>query len=330
MQTGMTVRLGASFLLSWSQCELDGQPAAPWAQLRVGACWRWAGRAMLANDLGQDLAWISPSFWQDDAPGRAGFAVTDGQDLYRAEWIDIGVDQAGLLLFRKGVPPAGALLRVVNCWPAQDAALGDGSQGAGVICFGADTRISTPDGPRLVQHLRRGDVILTKDNGPQPIIWTGHKTMSGARLHAMPRLRPIRLRGHALGQGQPDGDLIVSPQHRMLVRGPAALALFNSAEVLVQAQDLIDGQTVLVDRSLKQVTYFHLLLERHNIVFANGLETESFHPAQAALDRIEEVQKAALLDVMPSIDGDPHGYGAAARRNLSPAEAAILRYDMAV
>lgn len=285
---------------------------------------------MLAEDLGQELDWFSPALWQDDAPGRAGFVLSDGQDLYRAELIEGAPPGTGLLLFRKGLPPVGAVLRVVRFWQAQDAAPGDGPQTGGVICFGADTRIATPDGPRLVQDLRRGDVILTKDNGPQPILWTGHKTLSGARLHAMPRLRPIRLRGNALGTGRPDGDLIVSPQHRMLVDGPAALALFNSPEVLVQAQDLIDGQTVVIDRELKQVTYFHLLLEFHNIVFANGLETESFHPAQAALDRIEQAQKAALLEVMPDIATDPHGYGAVARRNLSSGEAAILRHDMAV
>ena len=330
MQTGMTTRFGASFLISWTQTEIDGQPGVPWPLLRVGSRWRWTGRALLAEDLGQELDWFSPSIWQDDAPERAGLVLSDGQDLYRADLIESAPQSPGLLLFRKGVPPVGAELRVVRSWRAQDARSGDNPQGGGVICFGADTRIATPDGPRLVQHLRRDDIILTKDNGPQPILWTGHKTMSGARLHAMPRLRPIRLRGGALGTGRPDGDLIVSPQHRMLVQGAAALALFNSAEVLVQAQDLVDGRTVVVDRELKQVTYFHLLLEFHNIVFANGLETESFHPAQAALDRIEQAQKVALLDVMPGIDADPHGYGAEARRNLSSAEAAILRHDLAV
>ncbi|MFD1808336.1 Hint domain-containing protein [Gemmobacter lanyuensis] len=126
--------------------------------------------------------------------------------------------------------------------------------------------------------MRPGDSILTRDNGPQPILWTGHRRMTGARLYAMPHLRPIRFRAGALGSGRPEDDLLVSPQHRMLVQGPAARALFNEAEVLVAAEDLLNDRSIVVDHALREVTYVHILLERHNIVFANGMETESFHP----------------------------------------------------
>lgn len=153
--------------------------------------------------------------------------------------------------------------------------------------------------------------------------------MSGARLHVMPQLRPIRLRGNALGLGRPEDDLIVSPHHRMLVRGPAAQALFGTPEVLVRAADLVNGRSVIVDRSLRDVTYVHSLLPAHQVIWANGLESESFHPAQTALDLIEPGQRAQLLAALPDLARDPAAYGDPARRNLTAPEAALLTHDLA-
>jgi hypothetical protein len=114
----------------------------------------------------------------------------------------------------------------------------------------------------------------------------------------------------------------------MLVKGPAALALFNTPEVLVAAQDLVNDRTILVDHSQREVTYVHILLPQHNIVWANGLETESFHPANTALDSIAPDQQAGLLNILPQVADNPDSYGDYARRNVSAAEAAILRHEM--
>ena len=111
----------------------------------------------------------------------------------------------------------------------------------------------------------------------------------------------------------------------MLVKGAKARALFNTDEVLVAARDLIDDRMVVRDLSLTEVTYVHLLLPRHEVVFANGLETESFHPAgEEALDSLEDEARARLLGLMPDLETDPLHYGAFARRALNRAEAAIL------
>ncbi len=206
---------------------------------------------------------------------------------------------------------------------------GAGAKSAGgVICFTPDTRIATEYGPRAIAELQAGDRILTRDNGPQEILWRGHRRMSGARLHVMPHLRPIRFATGALGFGRPDQELLVSPQHRMLVKGQTALALFNTPEVLVAAQDLVNDRTIMVDHSAREVTYVHILLAQHNIVWANGLETESFHPSNTALDTVADDQRAGLLDILPEIAANPHAYGDYARRNISAAEAAILRHEM--
>lgn len=115
----------------------------------------------------------------------------------------------------------------------------------------------------------------------------------------------------------------------MLLQGPAAQALFNTPEVLVAAEDLLNDQTIVTDHTLREVTYVHIMLERHNVIWANGLETESFHPSNTALDTVDPEARAVLLGLRPEIAVNPHSYGDYARRNLSASEAAILRYEMA-
>ena len=195
-----------------------------------------------------------------------------------------------------------------------------------MICFTPGTWIETPDGPRLIEELREGDCVSTKDNGPQEVQWVGSRRMSGARLFAMPRLRPVRFSAGALGVERPDLELLVSPEHRMLIDGPVARDLFNTDEVLVAAKDLINGTTITVDLNVTQVTYVHLLLPRHEVLRANGIETESFHPANTALSTLDDLDRLRLLQRLPDLEFDPHTYGTYARRNLNTSEAAILRH----
>ncbi|MEO1162115.1 MAG: Hint domain-containing protein, partial [Pseudomonadota bacterium] len=199
----------------------------------------------------------------------------------------------------------------------------------GVICFTPGTRIETPDGPRLVEELREGDYVQTKDNGAEEIQWVGSRRMTGARLFAMPHLRPVRISAGALGVQRPEEELLVSPEHRMLVTGDVAQALYNTPEVLVSAKDLIDGRNIAVDLAVREVTYVHLLLPRHQILWANGVETESFHPASASLSALDDEDRQRLLDYNPHLEHEPQAYGGFARRNLSASEAAILQHEAA-
>lgn len=153
--------------------------------------------------------------------------------------------------------------------------------------------------------------------------------MSGARLFAMPKLRPIRIRAGAFGMDEPDEDLLVSPEHRMLVKGRIARELFNTPEVLVAARDLIDHERVSVDLSVREVTYVHMLLPQHEILFANGVQTESFHPANAALSTLDAQDRVRLANMIPTVEDNPQAYGSYVRRNLSASEAAILLHEAA-
>jgi hypothetical protein len=178
----------------------------------------------------------------------------------------------------------------------------------------------------LIQVLRDGDKVQTKDNGARDILWIGSRRMTGARLFAMPHLRPVRIKAGALGVERPDEELLVSPEHRMVIQGDEARALFNTSEILVAAKDLINGTSITVDVNIPQVTYVHLLLPDHQVLWANGVETESFHPANASLKTLEAEDRMRLLGQFPDLEFDPHSYGSYARRNLSASEAAILNH----
>ena len=349
-----------TFVISWSQTEIDGVHSAPLSLLNVGATWRYSGPIVRVDRPGtvlmlhgaegaadmrkraartvRRLVGAAIAGRMSDAQEQAedaylaepeqSFIVTDGLQSYSLTLIPVPDTGTKLLMVLGAMPPSDQDLWVVRS--ALDVThSGAGAEvSGGVICFTPDTMIATETGPRAIAELNVGDRILTRDNGPQEILWRGHRRMTGARLHVMPHLRPIRFASGALGFGRPDRELLVSPQHRMLIKGQAALALFNTPEVLVAAQDLVNDRTITVDHSVREVTYVHILLERHNIVWANGLETESFHPSNTALDTVAEDQRAGLLDILPEIAENPHAYGDYARRNVSAAEAVILRHEM--
>ena len=350
-----------TFVISWAQTEVDGVAGAAIDLLTVGASWRWTGSAvrvdgaadlllleqaegaaeirkraarMVRRLIGTAIARCEGEDDRasegdlDDLPDQ-GFIVTDGVASYPLTIIPVPDSGTRLVMMLGEMPPANRDLWVVRTSIDRARVAAGGREGGGVICFTPGTRIATPEGPKLIQALRPGDRVLTKDDGPQEVLWMGHRRMSGARLYAMPHLRPIRFRAGALGLDLPEPDLIVSPAHRMLVKGAAAQALFGTAEVLVRAEDLVNDASIMVDHALREVTYVHILLERHNVVFANGIETESFHPSNTALEMIDTEQRADLLRVVPGVARTPEAYGDYARRNLSASEAALLRHDSA-
>lgn len=269
-----------------------------------------------------------PDLDSDDTQVMAdnSFVVTDGAKSYTVTVIEARQGGTPLLMFIDDIPPRDTDLWVMH--HTLNTARGDGmgAGAGGVICFTPGTWIDTPDGARPIEALREGDQVWTKDNGPQEIQWVGSRPMTGARLFAMPRLRPVRIATGALGVERPDQELLVSPDHRMLVEGAVARDLFNVDEVLVAAKDLINGTTITVDLQAREVTYIHLLLPSHQVLRANGVETESFHPANTALSTLAVPDRTRLLDRLPDLEFDPHTYGAYARRNLNASEAALLRH----
>ncbi|MGP6089440.1 Hint domain-containing protein [Antarctobacter jejuensis] len=355
-----------TFVISWSQTQIDGVQSAPLSSLQVGSAWSWSGEPVRVDgpasvlQLGETTENIDmraraarmvrrlvgvaldnetpvdsgaalslPETAGDPVGTDSCFVVTDGTRGYNITLIPVGPGVSPLLMFVDEVPPANADLWVVHQVHAVENPLPQADHGGGVICFTPGTQIQTPRGSLAVESLREGDMVQTRDSGAQPVCWIGSRRFSGARLFAMPSLRPIRLRPGAFGPDQPNEEILVSPGHRMVIRGDAAQALFNTPEVLVAARDLVNGTTVVRDSLLKEVTYIHLLLPRHEVLFANCLPTESFHPANTSLSTLDPEDRARLLEVLPEAASDPMAYGGYARRNLSKSEAAILTHDAA-
>lgn len=344
-----------TFVLSWSQVELDGQWAAPLDLLHVGATWIWTGEAIRVDgpagvlDLGRAqpggdlrrhaaravrrlLREAGVMAVEDDLARADGgdtgptLTLTDGRRAWTLTLLPLGGGRHPLLVAHGALPPRHVELWVVGHGIPEEPVAPAFSAG-GVICFTPGTLIRTAEGARPVEALRDGDRVQTKDDGMAEILWMARRRITGARLHVMPHLAPVRLRAGALDKGVPDAGLLVSPDHRLVLRGARARALFSTDEVLVAARDLVDDRTVTIERP-REVTYIHLLLPQHGIVFANGVETESFHPASAALASLDEGDRARLFQRLPEA-ADPHGYGPYVRRVLSRSEAAILQAEAA-
>jgi hypothetical protein len=350
----------AAYMIAWAQTEVDGLRSATRDQLVLGSNWRWTGTAVqvdvpggplvlgdgsAAMDMRQHAA-RSVRQLVDVAMTPAGlahaqtltpattemddvFVLTDGLQTYAMTVLDVPTTGARLIMALDRMPPVDHDLWVLRIASNRLLQVSPKLARQGVICFGPGTWLATPAGPRAIDSLQPGDRVSTKDNGPQEVLWTGHRRLSGARLHAMPHLRPVRFRAGAMGIGQPDQDLIVSPQHRMLVRPGPARALFGTDEVLVAAEYLLNGRSIAVDHQMREVTYFHVLLGRHNVIWANGLETESFHPAHMDLSTLNPDQFDALIGTLPDLQEHAQSYGPDARRSITAPEAARLRHALA-
>ncbi len=184
----------------------------------------------------------------------------------------------------------------------------------GPPCFVAGTLILTPEGERAVEDLSPGDLVMTLDNGAQPLRWIGQRVVP-----ARGRFAPIRFRRGALGNRR---ALMVSPQHRMVVGGWQAELLFGSAQVLVAAKHLVDDAAVR-PVPMDQVTYVHLLFDRHEVIRAEGALTESFHPGAHILAGDAEM-RAEIGALFPELDGAPAECLATARPVLKGREAVLL------
>lgn len=194
-----------------------------------------------------------------------------------------------------------------------------------VICFVTGTQILTPGGLVAVEDLVAGDRVVTRDHGAQPIRWIGSSTVSPGRMAIRPDLRPVLIRKGALGEEQPNRDMQLSRQHRVLIRDWRAEMLFGSGEgVLVPAVALCNDGTITEQRPDAPVTYVHMLFDDHEIVYADGIETESFHPANRTVSAMDEDQRRELLALFPELEGEAEFAFDTARHHLRGREGRVL------
>ncbi|WP_135506815.1 Hint domain-containing protein [Roseovarius aestuariivivens] len=185
-----------------------------------------------------------------------------------------------------------------------------------IICFTPGARILTPHGERAIETLKPGDLVITRDNGPQPIRWIGRRIVEGRGKFA-----PIAVNSTVVaGAKRP---LLVSPQHRLLFSGYKAELLFGESEVLVAAKHLVDGKDVRVAERVR-VTYFHMMLDRHEVIYAEGAATESFHAGDIGVSALSDQSREEMFAIFPKLRSSIWTYGDTARVCLRQHEAKLL------
>ena len=184
-------------------------------------------------------------------------------------------------------------------------------------CFTSGTYILTENGEVKIEDLVEGDLIVTAGNGLVPVRWISKRTVSATGDFA-----PIMITKGSLGNTR---DLMVSPAHRMVVSDARVSALFSDDEVLVAAKSLIDGDRIY-RKPGGMVTYFHILFDEHEVVFADGAPAESLYLGQSALTTFSEDTQAEVLALFPELNGGLPSAGALARPILNAAEAVLLSH----
>lgn len=185
-----------------------------------------------------------------------------------------------------------------------------------IVCFATGTEILTPYGKRRIEDLIIGDFVITRDNGLQPIRWIGKRTVP-----ALNKFAPIRFAAGSLPNLE--RDLLVSPQHRMLVGNHRSELYLGESEVLVSAKHMVNGTSITRDVG-GEVTYMHLLFDQHEIIYADGTASESFHPGDIGLDAISDAARDEMFSLFPQLRSNPTAYGSTARKCLRRHEALMV------
>jgi hypothetical protein len=165
-----------------------------------------------------------------------------------------------------------------------------------VTCYVRGTHILTPEGERLIEELSVGDLIQTRDNGPQPLRWIGKTTAL-----ALGKLAPVCISKGALGHNKPLRDMFVSRQHRMLLQSKVASRMFGSAEILVPAVKLTSLPGIAEAPRPTPITYYHLLLDQHEVIYAEGTQSESLLTGPMARNAIGPGAVEELETLFPGL-----------------------------
>jgi hypothetical protein len=246
----------------------------------------WPGDVVTINVPGiGNVTYTGTTFYLAD--GRQVFTPTDGQAL-----------EDGTLVSATGVTTQGPL-NVIDLGPT---------------CFTPGTMIETDCGERTIDDLVPGDLVVTHDNGLQPILWIGRKTVRAAGNFA-----PIQFAKGALGNNRP---LLVSQQHRMLIDDWRAAYFCGCAEVFAAAKHLVNGTTVQ-EVPGGVVDYIHLLFARHEVIYSNGIPSESYFPGHAVNSADRAVQNE-LLALFPEFEAHSSDIWQSARPVTQRREAQLI------
>ncbi len=246
-------------------------------------------------------------FAGDQVELEFGFTTTTGETFWviRIDGVNVGI--SGPVL-----PTPGATYEVGGSADGSETPIED------VPCFTDGALVSIPGGTMPIEKISPGQLVMTVDNGPCEVRWVGARPVSAWLMSFFPSLRPVLIRQGALGQGLPNADILVSSQHRVMIKSDVANILFGEKEVLATAESLIDDKMILRSSEVEPVTYRHLLFDRHEILTVNGIAAESLYPGTSSLSP-EAMMEIDLLGLIKT------GTERFARPALRKFEAQMLR-----
>ncbi len=172
------------------------------------------------------------------------------------------------------------------------------------VCFTKGTVIAAEQGDIYVEDLKVGDRVLTADRGYQEIRWIGHQYFSKDDMLASPNLYPVKICKDSIREGVPARDLSVSPHHRVLVQSAICERMFGDKEVFIEAKHLAQWMGFERDRDVKDVHYYHILFDHHEVIYADGAPCESLHLGEQAMDTITEEGRAEIMAIFPEVFTD--------------------------
>lgn len=163
--------------------------------------------------------------------------------------------------------------------------------------------LRTPCGPRRAENIRPGDLIVTRDDGLQPVKMVWKRTVTEAEIAADPSLAPIRLKPRAIGPMMPQRDLRLAGGHRILVPGHRLVDMPDETSCLIAARDIANASDqAYVERECGDVTFYNLVFDAHQIFCADGLPVESFVPSKEALQALDAEAKSEIEKLFADAD----------------------------
>ena len=252
-----------------------------------------------------------------------GDHVQGGEGGFDADVLDLMDAGPTRVIYNEGDPESGTVEFLDGSGNVTDTMTFSEIETVNFIpCFTPGTMIATPQGPRPVEELAPGDRVLTRDNGVKRLQWVGQRLLTEPQLAANPRLNPVLIRAGALGYGLPERDIIVSPQHKMLISDARAEMLFGEHEVLVAAIHLV-GLPGVEQLEVGEVIYIHVMFDTHEIIMAEGAWTESYQPGAHVLAEMEDPQREELFEIFPHLRETPDAV-VTARMSLKKREVSAL------
>ncbi len=174
--------------------------------------------------------------------------------------------------------------------------------GENEVCFARGSQILTEHGPCPVERLKIGDKLVTRDGGLKPIRWIASSKVTDARRRGNSQLEPVAIAPGTFAPGIPSRTLRLSPQHRVLLEGAYVDMLIAEPAVLASAKSLINGKNIYhCGDEIEDLEYWHIALDQHEVIYAEGCPVETFHPGDIALGLVDDAQGAELEELFPSI-----------------------------